>query len=217
MQACIFDLDGTLLDSMHIWADVDAGFLQQRGLKVPKDYTETITPMSLDEAAAYTIKRFELKESVEELKDEWSHMVLEAYTHTVELKPYAREYLHYLKDHGTSLAVATSLPKALYEPVLAKNDLSHLFDAFCSTEEVKVGKRQPDVFLLAAQRLSMSATQCTVYEDLLEAIVSAKQVGMTTYAVYDDSSKASWQQIAKIADGIIMNYKDVMIPTRRDN
>ncbi|HBT94699.1 MAG TPA: HAD family hydrolase [Coriobacteriia bacterium] len=212
MQAAIFDLDGTLLDSMHIWADVDAEFLAKRGIVVPDDYTEIITPMSLDETAVYTIARFGLEEGVDDLKREWNRMVEVAYTHDVGLKPYAREYLLSLKEHGMKLAVATSLPRSLYEPALANNGLLHLFDALCSTDEVGVGKRRPDVFLLAAERLATAASSCVVYEDLLEAIISARQAGMTTYAVYDESSKAGWQKMVEIADGTIYNFKDAAIP-----
>jgi HAD superfamily hydrolase (TIGR01509 family) len=168
--------------------------------------------MTLHEAAIYTIERFNLSESVEELKHEWNRMVAEIYEHSVALKPYAREYLTALKQHGTRLAVATSLPKALYEPALRKHDLTHLFDAFCSTDEVGCGKRQPDVFLLAAKRLSTEPARCVVYEDLLEAIMSAKQAGMRAYAVYDESSKATWDQITKIADGTIFDFREAYLP-----
>lgn len=212
MQASIFDLDGTLLDSMHIWADVDAEFLKRRGITVPADYTGIITPMSLDEAAVYTIDRFKLAESVEDLKQEWNRMVELAYTHDVGLKPYVREYLSSLKQSGMKLAVATSLPRSLYEPALANNDLLHLFDICCSTDEVGVGKRRPDIFLLAAERLATAPSFCAVYEDLLEAIISAKQAGMTTYAVYDESSEASWQHMVEIADAAIYSFKDAPIP-----
>lgn len=208
MQTAIFDLDGTLFDSMHIWADVDSAFLTKRGVVVPADYTAQVTPMSLHEAALYTIERFGLSESIEDLKDEWSTMVADAYAQRVELKPYAREYLTSLKERGTRLAVATSLPRALYEPALAKTDLLHLFDVCCSTDEVGCGKRKPDVFLLAAERLSSPHSLCSVYEDLLEALISAKQVGMKAYAVYDKASEANWQKMVKIADGSIMSFRD---------
>ena len=102
-KAIFFDLDGTLLDSMRVWDDIDVAFLKKRGLEVPPDYQEAITPLGFLEAARYTIRRFGFPETPEELIQEWHQMAVDAYTYEVELKDGAAEYLRYLKEKGIRL------------------------------------------------------------------------------------------------------------------
>ena len=113
-KGAIFDLDGTLLDSMRVWDDIDVAFLKKRGLEVPPDYQEAITPLGFLEAARYTIRRFGFPETPEELIQEWHQMAVDAYTYEVELKDGAAEYLRYLKEKGIRMAVATSSSPELY-------------------------------------------------------------------------------------------------------
>ena len=103
IKGVIFDLDGTLLDSMRVWDDIDVAFLKKRGLEVPPDYQEAITPLGFLEAARYTIRRFGFPETPEELIQEWHQMAVDAYTYEVELKDGAAEYLRYLKEKGIRL------------------------------------------------------------------------------------------------------------------
>lgn len=209
MKAYIFDLDGTLLDSMGIWEQIDVDFLAERGLDVPPDYIDAISSLTFPEAARYTIKRFNLSGSVEDLLSEWNSMAIHAYGNTVLMKPYAKEYLYSIKQKGAKLGIATSLPAELYEPALHNHGIIELFDCICSTDEVPNGKTSPDVFLLAAKKLGISPEECIVFEDIPEAIKSAKLAGMTVYGVYDEASKEHWRLIKEIADGIIYDFAEL--------
>ena len=99
-KGAIFDMDGTLLDSMWVWRQIDVDFLGRRGFEVPPDYLEMITPMGYCRAAEYTIERFGLNEKPEDLIQEWYGMAAEAYAKKVELKSHAKEYLLELKKAG---------------------------------------------------------------------------------------------------------------------
>lgn len=211
-EAAIFDLDGTLINSMGIWEKIDADFLKKRGFEVPPDYIEAICACRFREAAEYTIHRFALPDSVDALIEEWNGMALHEYSHNIPLKPYAREYLLKLQSSGVRLAVATSLPAALYEPVLKNNHIYDFFDIICSVDEVERGKEFPDLFLYAASKLGVSNENCLVFEDILQAVCSAKQAGMTVYGVYDDSSRDHWEEIGKAADGILYDFQNAPLP-----
>ena len=100
-KGAIFDMDGTLLDSMWVWKQIDIDFLGKRGFEVPDDYLEMITPMGYQRAAEYTIARFGLDEKPEDLIEEWYQMAAEAYAERVMLKPHVKEYLEALKQSGT--------------------------------------------------------------------------------------------------------------------
>lgn len=210
MKAYIFDLDGTLLDSMHVWEQIDVDFLSGRGIDVPPDYIDVICSKSFPEAAAYTIERFGLPDGVDDLLREWNRMAEHAYGHTVRLKPYAKEFLVTLKERGAKLGIATSLPEALYEPALKNNGIRGLFDVICSTDEVSHGKTRPDVFLFAARKLGVDPVDCVVFEDIPQAIESAKKAGMTVYGVYDESSSEHWEWIKKIADGVVYDFEEAI-------
>lgn len=212
MQACVFDLDGTLFDSMQVWEQIDQEFLGKRGIAVPPDYTEAIACLGLRRAAEYTIQRFGFTDDTDALVEEWKAMAVQAYSQTVTLKPYAREYLQKLKTAGIKLAVATSLPPSLYTPALQRLGIEPLFDALCSVEEVARGKNHPDIFLLAAQRLNIAEKNIYLFEDNLSAIRSAKKTGMTVYGIYDSSAHENWNTIKKTAHGTLRDFKDAPLP-----
>ena len=147
-KAAIFDLDGTLLDSMGVWDQVDIDFLNKRGIEVPPDYMTKVSAMQFRQIAEYTIARFGLTDTPEELMQEWDDMASVAYSTTVEAKPGALDYLRDLKASGVKLGVATSLPPHLREPALRHVGMFELFNDIVSVDDANdVGKDQPDVYL----------------------------------------------------------------------
>lgn len=208
-KAAIFDLDGTLLDSMGVWDQVDIDFLAKRGIEVPADYMGKVAAMQFRQIAEYTIARFGLPDTPEALMQEWDDMARVAYSTVVEAKPHAVEYLSYLRRSGAKLAVATSLPPALREPAMKHVGIFDYFDQIVSVDDANdVGKDRPDVFLLAAGRLGVVPEQCTVFEDLLVAMRSAKSVGMRVWAIHDDSSDGDWPDICGLADGVLFDFSE---------
>ena len=207
-KGAIFDLDGTVLNSMDVWERIDVEFLTKRGLSVPEDYIVKLCAMSFEEAAAYTAERFNLTERTEDIIAEWNAMAIDEYSNRVDLKPHALEYLQHLKACGVRLGVATGLPRPLYEPALKGNGILELFDAVTSTDEVARGKTFPDVFLLAAKKLGLQPQSCVAFEDVFEGIQSAKAAGLTVYGVHDKYSECFREQIEAIADGYLTNFSE---------
>lgn len=211
-NAAIFDLDGTLLNSMDIWEQIDIRFLQKRNLPIPDNYVTEICSRSFEEAAQYTIDLFGLSEKVTDIVSEWNEMALYEYSHNVKLLPHVLDYLLQLKDRHTKLAVATGLPYELFKPCLINNSAWDLFDAVCSTDEVNRGKEYPDVFELAAQKLGVPPQQCIVFDDVLPAIKSAKQAGMLACGVYDKYSAHHQSEIKQISDYYLHDFRNAPLP-----
>lgn len=206
IRAAIFDLDGTLLDSLHVWEKIDVDFLAKRSITIPTDYVDAVGSLGFREAAEYTIARFGLPDTPEGLMQEWSDMAVYAYGHSIQLKPHAEAYLRALRKKGMKLAVATGLSRILYVPVLENNGIASLFDAVCSVEDAGHSKPHPAVYLLAASRLGVESHKCAVFEDDLAALESAKRVGMRTYGVYDAASSSDWTAMQCAADGVVLSF-----------
>lgn len=211
-NAAIFDLDGTILDSMDVWEHIDIQFLKKRNLPVPENYVTEICARSFEEAAQYTIDLFGLQETVEGIIEEWNNMAVEEYSNHVGLLPYALDYLLCLKEHGIKLAVATGLPEKLYMPCLKNNSILELFDALCSTDEVQRGKEYSDVFELAARKLGVAPEHCIVFDDVLPAIKSAKAARMLAGGIYDKYSADQRTEIERIADIYLLDFRQAPIP-----
>ncbi|SCG98708.1 Phosphorylated carbohydrates phosphatase TM_1254 [uncultured Ruminococcus sp.] len=211
-KAAIFDLDGTILDSMYVWEWIDQEFLTKRGIPVPDDYIEAVCARSFQEAADYTIARFGLQERAEDIIEEWGELAYQQYSEQVKLKPYAKEYLTFLKEQGIRLAVATGLSHALMEAVLKNNQIWDLFDLFCSADEVERGKEYPDLYFYTADKLSLAPEECIMFEDVYPGIRSAKMAGMIVYGVEDFYSLEQKERIIEIADGYLKDFRLAPVP-----
>ena len=202
IKGAIFDLDGTILDSLWIWADIDERFLSKRGIAVPPDYMEAVCAMEYRQTAEYTIARFNLKDAPEDLMREWDEMAVSAYQTELELKPGVKECLSDLKRKNIKLAVATSATPEMCLPALKRNGVMDMFDAIVTTQAVGKGKAHPDVYLAAAKRLGVAVGECAVFEDAILAIKTAKNSGFYTVGVYDSFSRDE-NEIKRVADKFI--------------
>ena len=183
IEGVIFDLDGTLLDSTWVWSQIDTDFLKKRGFEVPEDYSTAIMAMGFEEVAKYTIKRFLLQETKEDVMAEWDAMAKDAYAHDVKLKNGAKELLLWLKQQDIKMAVATSNSASLFEPCLKNLGIYDFFHSFTETGDVKRGKEFPDVYLKAAEKMGVNPGNCLVFEDILPAVLGAKKGGFQTVLV----------------------------------
>ncbi|MDF2533059.1 MAG: haloacid dehalogenase superfamily protein subfamily variant 3 with third motif having or [Clostridia bacterium] len=209
IKAAIFDLDGTLIDSMGIWGKVDIDFLEKRGIETPADLRDYIEHLSFVDTAKYFKDRFKLSESIEVIMDEWNSMAYYEYSNTVTLKPGAKEYLECIKSKGIKLALATSNSHVLLEAVLKNNGVFEYFESITTTIEVDKGKNHPDIYLLSAKKLGVSPKQCIVFEDILPAVMGAKAAEMKVVAIYDAYSEHQREAILKNADYFIYEYKEL--------
>ena len=209
-QGAIFDLDGTLLDSMGIWKQIDVDFLAKRGFEVPADYQQVITPMEAHEIAIYTIRRFHLEEKPEDIMQEWFDMAQEAYSRHLPLKPHVYEYVKRLYQAGKKLAIATSSDSCLVMPALERTGLLPMLDTVVTVKEVGRSKGFPDVYEKAAANLGLLPRECAVYEDIIEGIRGARAGGFPTVGVYDALYTGSHQEMKEEADLYIRSFQELL-------
>ena len=207
-KGAIFDLDGTLLDSVWVWGGVDERFLGSRGFEVPEDYQRTIAAMSFRETAEYTIGRFRLKETAEEIIREWNGLAVRTYHEEVCIKPGVREMLETLSQKGIRLGIATASHASLYGQCLKRNGVYDYFSSFTETGEVERGKGFPDIYIKAAEKLGCSPVECVVFEDLHQGILSAKAGGFCTVGVYEEDLSYAWGDVVRDADFSIRSFEE---------
>lgn len=212
LKYAIFDLDGTLLDSLHVWKDVDEKFLGRRGIEVPKDYFSAIRTMKFYDTAVYTINRFGLSEDPYEIMDEWNLLAQDAYANDVKLKPYAKEFLLNLYEEGIKIGVATAADEINFIPALKNNGVYELFQSFTTLKEVQRGKGFPDIYLKAATKLECKPCECAVFEDILPGIEAASGVGFYTVGVFEEYAREEMEQIILKSDLYIESFKDLLRP-----
>ena len=134
-KAVIFDFDGTIANSRYVWQKVDVDFFAKRGMEIPHDYVEAISVMSFYNGAVYTKEKYNIKESVEEIMNEWNSQALHEYKENVVLKPFVKEYLRELKDKGYKIGLATAALHDYYIPVLEREGVLDCFYVFTDTRD----------------------------------------------------------------------------------
>ena len=210
IKAVLFDLDGTLVDSMWMWKDIDIEYLGKRGFDLPGELQKDIEGMSLTETATYFKNRFELPESLEEIKKEWVDMARDKYCHQVPLKPGAKEFLLYLKEHQIRTGIASSNGIELVHAVLQAQGVDQYLDSVHTCCDVKRGKPNPDIYLLVAEELDVKPEECLVFEDIPMGILAGKRAVMRTCAVEDVFSRDQMNEKRQLADYYIQDYYDVL-------
>lgn len=210
IKAAIFDLDGTLLDSMWVWKQIDHDFLAKRGIEVPPDYMLAVAHLGAYQTAVYTAERFGFSETPEELIAEWTEMAIDYYTNKVELKAGAYEYLSSLKKKGVKLAVATANDKALFMPALKHTEILDFFDAVVNVDEVERKKGFPDIYWLACEKMGVEPRDAVVFEDIYQGVCGARDGGFKTVGVYDDTSAEDSEKIRCTADYYIKDFTELI-------
>ena len=210
IKAVIFDLDGTLIDSSNIWSEIDKAFFAKRGMKIPKTYVDDIAHIGLKEAAIYTKNTYNIKESIEEIMDEWKQGTLKQYKELIQLKPHVYDLLVMLKNEGIKLAIATANSKELYEPCLKRLNIYDFFDYISDVDEVKAGKNSVKLYDFVANKLNCKREETAVFEDISVGLKTAYENGFISVAVYDEHSKKEDELKRKFSHLFIYNFKELL-------
>lgn len=210
IKAVIFDLDGTLVDSMWMWKQIDIEFLSVYGYECPEDLQRAIEGMSFSETAVYFKRRFNLPLTLEEIKDIWISMSIEKYRCEVPLKPGAMKFLSYLKALHMKIGIATSNGREMVDAVLTSLNITNYFNQVTTACEVAAGKPSPDIYLKVAKDLAVTPNECLVFEDIPAGILAGKRAGMKVCAVEDLFSLNIMEEKKELSDYYIKDYWELL-------
>lgn len=209
-KAVIFDLDGTLVDSMWMWKAIDIEYLGKFGIELPSTLQKDIEGMSFSETAVYFKETFRIPDSLDKIKADWNQMAYEKYTKEVDFKKGAMDFLKFCKKEGIKLGIATSNSRELVDATMEALGANPYFDCIMTSCEVAKGKPAPDIYLAVAGKLGVQPEECLVFEDIEMGILAGKNAGMEVCAVEDDFSMDQIAIKEQLADYYIKDYREVI-------
>jgi len=213
-RAVIFDLDGVLADSELWWSEIDAKLLAQYGVNYRGEYHRNVLGVSYRLAVEFYKKVFDLSVPAEEMMRQRAEIAIDFFANRVGLFPSAKRVLKELRQMNLRLAVATSSVSASVRPFLNRHNLTSLFDVIVTGDEIERGKPQPDIYLRAAEKLSLAADACLVIEDALSGIAAAKAAKMRVAAI-PDTRFVDPREFEKEADYLLSSLSEIPALVRR--
>ena len=210
LQSAIFDMDGTLLDSMHIWNSLASDLLRSMGVEPAPDLGDRLMLMTFRDGAALCKEEYHLSETVEEIMDLTKARVRGFYENEVQPKPGVEKFLSLLKMEGVWMYVATNTDRDLVEAALKHTGLDGYFRGILTCAEVGAGKKDsPEIYERAMRRLRGNKKDTVIFEDALHAIQTAKAAGFRVCGVYDPSAEADQAEIKSLSDYYIRSFEEM--------
>lgn len=208
VKAAIFDMDGTLTDSMYIWDIAGETYLKSCGKTPAPNLREQLRPLSLDQAAQLFREEYGLQQSTKEILQGFNRVVEHEYRTNVRLKPGVLPLLNLLKEKGVEMAVATSSPREIVIMVLDRLQILPYFSHIVTCGDVGAGKDHPDVYDRAADQMESTKESTIVFEDALHAITTASSAGYYVIGIYDTSEGINEEKIIPLCSQYLKSLED---------
>lgn len=208
IKGAIFDLDGTLLDTMGIWQHCGEAYLRSVGCEPGADVGERVKRMSVEQAARLFQREYGVALPEETIVSGVNAVVADYYIHTAPLKTGVAELLKSMKDRGVKLCVATATARPLTEAALTRCGIRQFFSRIFTCSEVGHGKDEPVIYREALNFLGTEKSETAVIEDAFHAVMTAKRDGFFTVAVCDPQEPKQLE-LQGAADLYLFDFSDV--------
>ena len=209
IKGAIFDIDGTLLDSMPVWENAGARYLATLGIEARSDLKERLDALSLTEGALYMQKEYKLSVTTEEILEGVNQVVKDFYFKEAVLKPGVCDLIQKLKKNQVRLIIATATDAEMAKAALIRNGIWKDFDGMITCEEAGAGKTSPKVFELAREHLQTKKEETWVFEDSLYAVKTASKAGFPVCSIYDAYSRDNTEEIRTFSDIYVKDFYEI--------
>jgi len=206
----VFDMDGTLVDSMPIWKEEGIVTLKEAGVSNYLEVIENFNHMTAFEVAGFVAAHHESPESGAKIIAAWRAKMLTRYLTDIPLKSGAKEYLEKLYKNGDRIVLASGTPKRLSTQVLTRLGIRSYFSELYDEEVLNLPKKDPQFFAQIAKLEGYKPSDVTLLDDAIYAIKAAKEVGYHTIGVYDVISDCYKQELSEVAERYIMSFKELI-------
>ncbi len=210
VKGAIFDVDGTILNSMGTWCNVTSSFFSDMGVKLSDGDMIKFQKMSFEESLPIIQREYLPHISFEDMFRQFVERISYEYINNIPAKDGVCEYMHKLHSDGVKIGIATSGFKELCFAALKRIGVFDVIDSFTFSSETGKGKTEPDVYLLAAKRIGISPQECMVFEDILPGIISAKSAGFRTTAIADIANMHDTERLIQHSDHYITGWKELL-------
>ena len=205
----IFDCDGTLLDSMGMWREMESEFARRAGGELSPADKELLTTLTTPEAGRFFHEKFGLGASPQDVVRMVGEYMMEFYSTRAKARPGALAFVRALFERGVRLSVASSSPMPYLLAGLSHTDFLPLFDAVVSVDDVGKPKREPAVYDRARHLMGTDLSLTWGVEDALYAIGTLKRAGYHTLAVYDCDMSGTYEALAFAAERVVRDFREL--------
>ena len=211
MKYIIFDLDGTLIDSMPVWRGTGSTFLQNHNFPVPENLIEVVKTQTIWQTAEWFRSELGVPMEPKDIVNEIVASVVEAYRHTIPLKKGAKEYLEKMAANGAKMCILTASEADYIYPALDRLEIRKYFTHVLTCTELGKYKDDGAAYLEAMERMGGTLEDTVVFEDAYYAVKGAKSAGFPVYAVLDEVVREDdIDKIKATADACIHSYHELL-------
>lgn len=208
IRGAIFDVDGTILDSMGIWDTIGNDYLLSLGIETEENLAETFSTFSLEESARYYQDNYNVELSVDEIIAGVNHLIETFYLERAELKSGVRKFLELLKRNGIKMTIATATDLPLIEGALKRCGVTEYFSEILTCSMVGKSKSHPDIYRTALEHLGTQKQDTYVFEDAFHAARTAHEDGFPVVGVFDPS-ESSQKELKEVSDIFIESFENL--------
>jgi HAD superfamily hydrolase (TIGR01509 family) len=208
METYIFDLDGTLADSMPIAVELVLKYLEEYGISYPDDIVDVLMPLGFRGISEYYEKTMGVPKPAKEIFEDFQKRLLTAYAEVIPLKEGVKQTLVALKERGARLNVLTASPHTFTDACLKRGGVFELFENVWSSEDFGLLKSNPQIYRKVAEALDVDVPACTMVDDNVIVLQTAKSVGMKTVGVYDRFSEE--KEVRASADVYVYTFDEIL-------
>ena len=205
----LLDFDGTLVDSMSMWVDIDRQIFAASGLPVPEGLTERLIPLNEDETAAVFLE-YGCQGTVESIRALHDRLAQEQYENVLQLKPGAKQLLDLLREQDVKLGIVSASTLGRMLPCIQRLGLTGYFSIILPCGELGINKHTAEPYENAMNIMGMQAAESLFVDDFYGNLLGAKAAGVTTIGMYDSVGEANWPKMQQSADVCVLSFDDLL-------